>query len=229
MIAPDFTEAFRAAHPGSAIGLLAMTSVRNATTGNELDARIGAIEASVRERYAGQSRSDLERSAALRPYLGHYRRFGKTYHVLLQLESVAFRGRPLSTAGPLVSAMFAAEIDNLLLTAAHDLDALRPPLVADVTKPGERYTGISGKAIEVRAGDMSLRDHEGIISTVLYGPDLRTRLLPETTSVLFTTYAPAGILHSRIEDHLRDIEGLVLAGSPRAVTEAIAIASVGER
>jgi hypothetical protein len=158
----------------------------------------------------------------MRPYVEHYRRFGKTYHLLLQLESVAFRARPLAARESLVAAMFAGEIDCLLLTAGHDLDALRPSLVADVTRPGDRYVGMGGREIEVKPGDMSIRDSEGILSTVLYGPDERTRLLSTSTSVLFTTYAPVGVSDSDLDGHLRGIEALVLAESPSARTMMIA-------
>lgn len=121
----------------------------------------------------------------------------------------------------LVSAMFASEIDNLLLTAGHDLNALRPPLIADVTQPGERYLGIGGREIDARPGDMTIRDAEAILSTVLCGPNVRTRLLPETNSVLFTTYAPDGMSDAQLERHLREIEGLVQTASPFAITETI--------
>lgn len=217
----EFSEAWRAVYPGSAIGLLEMRSVRNVPPGASLQAGLQATEARVRARHAGQSRPDLEKLSALGPYIEHYRRFGKTYHVLLQLESVALGGRPLSASESLVSAMFAAEIENMLLTAGHDLNALRPPLFADVTRPRERYVGIGGKTVDVKPGDLSIRDREGIISTVLYGPDRRTRLLPETNSVLFTTYALAGIADAELQAHLQRIETLVLTESPLATTEEI--------
>jgi uncharacterized protein YndB with AHSA1/START domain/DNA/RNA-binding domain of Phe-tRNA-synthetase-like protein len=220
---PEFSESWRATYPGAAIGVLAMSSVRNAVPGTDLSAMLASVERKVRDRYAGRSRSDLEKLPALQPYVEHYRRFGKTYHVLLQLESVAFRGRPIAGSEPLVSAMFAAEIANLLLTAGHDLDAVRLPLVADVTRAGDRYVGIAGEELEVKPGDMCIRDGEGILSSVLYGPDHRTRLRPETVSVLFTTYAPRQISDSELERHLREMEALVLAASPLATTELIGI------
>ncbi|TMC07753.1 MAG: hypothetical protein E6J41_15650 [Chloroflexi bacterium] len=222
LISLEFTDAWRSAYPGTSVGLLAMTSVRNAPPDDGLRERLRSLEAAVRARHDGRSRADLERQPAMRPYVEHYRRFGKTYHVLLQLESVAFRGRPLAAEQCLVSAMFAAEIDDLLLTAGHDLAAVRPPLVADVTRRDERYAGISGRDIDVKDGDLSLRDGEGIISSVVYGPDHRTRLQPETRSALFTTYALPGISDADLERHLRGIEALVRAACPTADTELIA-------
>lgn len=219
----EFSKAWRAAFPDAAIGLLELRSVLNLAPGQDFLAALHSVEARVRVRHAGQSRSDLESMSRLRPYIDYYRRFGKTYHVLLQLESVAFHGRPLPAREALVSAMFAAEIDNLLLTAGHDLKELRSPLIADVTQEGERYVGIGGRVVEVRPGDMSIRDAEGILSTVLYGPDQRTRLGPTTDSVLFTTYAPAGISRTELESHLRGIEALVRAESPLAITKEVQI------
>jgi DNA/RNA-binding domain of Phe-tRNA-synthetase-like protein len=117
--------------------------------------------------------------------------------------------------------MFAAEIDTHLLTAGHDLAKLEQPLIADVTRQDERYVGIGGKPIEVKAGDLSIRDSQGIVSTVLYGPDQRTRLVAETESVLFTTYAPTGVSDSTVEQHLRGIEKLVRCAFPMARTEVL--------
>jgi len=219
----EFTDAWRSSYPDTAVGLLAMMSVRNASPDDGLRERLRSIEAAVRARHAGRSRADLERQPAMRPYVEHYRRFGKTYHVLLQLESVAFRGRPLVAEQSLVSAMFAAEIDDLLLTAGHDLAIVRPPLVADVTRWDGRYVGITGKDVDVRSGDLSIRDDEDILSTIIYGPDYRTRLQKETSSVLFTTYSLPGISDADVESHLRGIEVLVRARCPTADTELIAI------
>ena len=221
-IALEFTDAWRAAYPGTAVGLLVITSVRNASPGEGLRERLRSIEAAVRARHTGRSRTDLERQPAMRPYVEHYRRFGKTYHVLLQLESVAFRRRPLAADQSLVSAMFAAEIDDLLLTAGHDLGTVRPPLVADVTRREERYVGIGTRTIDVKPGDLSIRDDDGILSAVICGPDHRTRLREDTSSALFTTYALPGISDSEVETHLRHIEELVRADCATACTELIA-------
>lgn len=38
-----------------------------------------------------------------------------------------------------------------------------------------------------------MADGEGVISTVLFGPDQRTRITPGTTDVLFAAYAPTGV------------------------------------
>ena len=159
----------------------------------------------------------------MKPYVEHYARFGKTYHVLLQLESVAFHGRAITRREALVSAMFGAELDTMILTAGHDAATVRPPIVAEATEAGDAYTGIGGRQIEAKAGDMAIRDAEGILSAVIYGPDERTRLRPQTHSVIFTAYAPAGVDDAALHEHLRKLERLVLADSPAAQTDLMKI------
>jgi DNA/RNA-binding domain of Phe-tRNA-synthetase-like protein len=218
------SESWRAAFPGAAVGALAMRGVENSEPGPALQPMLESIEREIRDRYAGLARPDLQNLPRLKPYVEHYGRFGKTYHVLLQLESVAFHGRPIARRDALVSAMFGAELDTSILTAGHDAAALRPPIVAYTTAPGDAYIGIGGKEIDVKAGDMAIRDTAGILSAVIYGPDERTRLRPETESVIFTAYAPAGVDDAALEEHLGKLERLVRAGSPGAATDFVKIA-----
>jgi hypothetical protein len=56
-----------------------------------------------------------------------------------------------------------------------------------------------------KAGDMMISDSEGIISSIVYGPDQRTHIRPETTRSVFTVYAPDGIEPRAVEAHLNEI------------------------
>jgi DNA/RNA-binding domain of Phe-tRNA-synthetase-like protein len=131
----------------------------------------------------------------------------KTYHIALQLESVVFKGRSLPNVAALVEAMFMAELQDLLLTAGHDLDTLALPLTLDVARGDETYTLLRGEPQALKAGDMFIRDGEGVISAIIYGPNQRTQILPETRSVIFTVYAPPGVGTAAVEAHLRTLEG----------------------
>jgi hypothetical protein len=57
----------------------------------------------------------------LKTYNNYYKKFKKTYHVLLQLESIVFKNKSIHKVASLVEVMFIAELKNLLLTAGHDL------------------------------------------------------------------------------------------------------------
>lgn len=96
------------------------------------ESRFRARQLEERIRYAAGASSPAA-DRVLRAYVHYYRAHGKTYHVKAQLESVARKGRPIPSRAALVEAIFIAELENLIPTAGHDLDALIPPLHADVT------------------------------------------------------------------------------------------------
>lgn len=115
-----------------------------------------------------------------------------------------------------------AELDDLLLTAGHDLDRLKLPLTLDVARGDETYTLLRGDSQTLKAGDMYIRDGEGVISSILYGPDWRTQITPETRSVVFTVYAPPGVGTEAVETHLRNLEANVRLISREASGEKLA-------
>ena len=75
-----------------------------------------------------------------------------------------------------------------------------------------------GQPQQVKPGDMIISDGLGIMSNIIYGPDQRTQIQAGTRNVIYTTYAPAGILADNITRHLQDIEGYVHMVSPQAKT-----------
>jgi len=119
--------------------------------------------------------------------------------------------------------MFMAELKNLLLTAGHDLEAIQMPVGVDVAEGSERYVRINGQEQELKPGDMMIVDDQGVISSVLYGPDHRTRINPETRRVFFTVYAPPGIGEQAVWEHLRDIEANIMLVAPEARVETMEV------
>ncbi len=215
----EVSRGWQEAYPGAAVGVLAMSGVVNPEGHPLLERRRAEVEARLRSRYAGLDRGGLKALPVLQAYAAYYKRFGKTYHLQLQLESVVLKDRPIARAAALVQAMFTAELDSLLLTAGQDLAALRGRLSAQVATGEETYTLLGGQEQKLKAGDMCIRDQEGILSSVLYGPDLRTRLLPQTTGVLYTVYVPAGIQPRAVMEHLERLEADVRLAAPGARVE----------
>jgi hypothetical protein len=101
------------------------------------------------------------------------------------------RRAPSSTSG-LVAAMVATELKNLLLPAGHDLAATEIPVTLDVAAGGGRYALLHGREDTLKAENMMV-DHQGVISSVLSGPDQRTPITPETPDVFCALSVPAGI------------------------------------
>jgi len=204
-----------------------MRHVSNPGSHPALNAQKAELETRLRDRFGACSRSDLKELEPVKAYNAYLKPFKKTYPVQLQLESVVFKGKSIPQVATLVEVMFMAELEDLLLTAGHDMDALQLPVTADIAGGGERYTGLAGEEQSMKAGDMMISDKAGIISSVVYGPDQRTRITPGTRDVLFTTYAPSGITHDAVREHLQHIRSNVLLITPEAETEMLDVYGAG--
>ncbi len=201
---------------GSHIGMLLIDNIDNSKRATPLDEIKKDIELKVRKKFAGYSRNDLIKLDTLRAYKKYYGKFDKTYHVLLQLESVAFKNKTLPSVNPLVDACFAAEMDTHILTAGHDADLLEGGISIEATIGTECFSQLNGKSRTLKANDMMMRDEKGIVCTILYGQDQRTPISPNTKRALYVAYVPAGITRDAVNAHLNVIKSNVLAFSPEA-------------
>jgi DNA/RNA-binding domain of Phe-tRNA-synthetase-like protein len=221
------SEVWKSTYPGAAAGILVMRNVANPDSHPALDRRKDELEGQLRSRFSGGGRAAIKALPTIQAYDAYYKLFKKTYHVQAQLESVALKGRTIPRVAALVEAMFVAELKNMLLTAGHDLEAVQTPVRLDVSNGSERYVLLNGQEQELKAGDMMMADAEGIISSVLYGPDRRTRITSETRQVFFAVYAPPGIGEQAVYQHLQDIQANVMLVAPDAEVESLKVYSAG--
>jgi DNA/RNA-binding domain of Phe-tRNA-synthetase-like protein len=219
----EITPAWRSAFPGAHVGMLVMRNASNPAHHIELEKQKAELEEQLRVQFAGQDRAAIASHPILKIYGEYYKRFKKTYHVQLQLESIVLKGKSIPTVASLVECMFMAEVKNMLLTAGHDLDTLQLPLTLDVTQGTESYTVMRGEKQIVKAGDMMISDRLGIISDIIYGPDQRTQITASTRNVVFTVYVPAGIEEQAIRKHLEDMRDYVLVIAPQAHVDVLDI------
>lgn len=222
------TDNWLAAYRDAHAGILAVRSVENPSAHPELERARRATEAELRARFAGQDASTLDGYGPVPAYSAYYRTFRKTYHVLGQLRSVVFEGRSIPSTSALVEAMFMAELKNGLLTAGHDLNQVRPPARLDAAAGNERYTTLGGQERTLKPGDMYIADQEGVLSSIIYGPDQRTRITADTTNVLYTVYAPAGVGAERVREHLEELCRLVQIFSPAATVSLMQVFGASE-
>jgi len=206
MLAISATEEWGTAHPGAIIGLLKLAGLEDTGSFSSLSERKRESGARLRERYKGFARQDFLSLPVMAEYNRYYKRFNKTYHVLLQLESIVLKGKHLPEVSPAVDANFMAELETLVLTAGHDCRKLLGPIVMDVSREGEQMTQMNGMSKAIRSGDMIMRDAEGICCSIVYGQDARSPISPETSHVLYVAYAPAGVPAEAVESQLRGIE-----------------------
>lgn len=212
----EVAPSWREAHPGAAAGVLAVRGVTNPASHAGLNDLAAALEDDLRARLGDADRETLRALPPLPAYAAYYKRWGQRYHVGMQLESVAQKGKPIPRVAALVEAMFVAELGNLLLTGGHDLDELALP-VRLAAGGGESYQSPSGAEMTVKPGDMFIADARGrVLSAIITGPSGVARIGPTTTGVLVYVYAPPGIDSALVARHFDDLKRNVRLISPDA-------------
>ena len=206
------SKAWKQFFPGAAVGVMALDQVSNPAFSEALETEKRLVEAELRAKFA--DRQALLDSSILKAYADYYKKFAKTYHVQQQLESVVFKGKSIPAVAGLVEAMFMAELKNGLLTAGHDFQTLQLPLTLDAVSQDEQYVLMNGKEQAVKPGDMRISDTSGVISSIIHGPDQRTRIAANTQKVVYVVYAPPGIAHKLVLQHLSDIHRYVKLFAP---------------
>lgn len=211
------TDAWREAHQGASLGLMVVENIGMPASTEPGEKSKRELETKLRQTFT--SKDEIMNYFPLPVYSQYYKQYKKTYHVLQQLESIVFKERSIPRVSPAVEAMFMAELKNGLLTAGHDYTTLQFPLTLDAAAGDESYTLLNGKEQMVKKQDMMLSDGAGIISSIIHGPDLRTRIVAETNHVVYTVYAPAGISPDMVSCHLADIYAYVSLLAPGAKLE----------
>jgi DNA/RNA-binding domain of Phe-tRNA-synthetase-like protein len=209
-------------YPGAKAGILVIKDIENTPSHPELDKLRTEVESKLREQFQGFSRERFNELPVIDSYNSYYKNFGKTYHVRAQLESI-INGKPLSSGSAVLTAMFIAEVKNMLLTAGHDCYRLDFPVRIRVGSDAEKFTDIRGSEKDIVSGDMIMSDGKGVISSVLLGPDSRTKLTPSVREVLFAVYAPSEVSREAVHSHLKDIETYVKCFSPNSKTEFLEV------
>ena len=222
------TQRWHRQFPDGCVGILEMAGVDNNRRPTPLDAIKLQLEQLLRTRYAGFTRPEFLKLPVMDAYERYYKKFDKTYHVQLQLESIVLKGKSLPDVSPLVDADFMAEMDTLVLTAGHDVASLSGPVTIDATEGTESFTQMNGAARTLRPGDMCMADAQGVACTILYGQDNRSPITERTTRVLYVSYAPAGVGSELVKQNLERIRDYVRLVSPAAEVVQLMLFVAGE-
>lgn len=219
----EVASSWKEAYPEALVGVLVLRGVSNPPHHPALESKKLALEEELRAQFSRQERTAISSHPVLQAYGQYYRQFKKTYHIQLQLESIVLKGKSIPSVAALVESIFMAEMQDLLLTAGHDLDLLQLPLTLDVATGTERYTLLRGEEQTLKAGDMFIRDQGGIVSSIIYGPDQRTQITADTRNVMFTVYAPPGIDEQTVMNHLQHIQENIMVFAPQAQVELLEV------
>jgi len=195
----DLSPELRIIYPRARFGCLTVRDTPNTRNIGALEERKRLLERQIRDNYPA-----VEEDNVVQSYATYFKRWGKTYPVEFQIKTLKKGGR-FPQISALVDCMFMAEIKNRILTSGHDADALSGDLIFDVSSEGEPYVKLNGEEQRLKRGDVVLRDDEGILASVLYGPARRTSISPTTRNAQYFAWCPHEMGEELIRAHLNDI------------------------
>ena len=150
-------------------------------------------------------------------YFRFFRKFKKTYPVMMQFESVLFKGRSFPDFNPVVEVAFLMEIVTRALSGAHDMDQISGTVELYSATEKEEFLGLRGTPFHTYPGDFCGRDEQGIIFSLIAGADARTCARLESRHVLYPIFGTPDLPVSRIENAMETLIRYVKVLSPEAV------------
>ena len=132
------------------------------------------------------------------PYNKYFKKYKKTYPVLQQLESYLLKGRPFPSGNPRNEVTFLTELRTRMLLGTHDIDCFRGELELFCPDSKMDFTGIRGETVHCYPGDVTGRDDDGIILSMIAGADDRTCLHPETRHISYLFFGVPGVTKEEI-------------------------------
>ena len=82
-------------YPEALLGILVIRNIYNPNQHEGLNQCKLDLENNLRKNFAKLDRSDLKNREPIKTYNNYYKRFKKTYQVLLQLESIVFKNKSI--------------------------------------------------------------------------------------------------------------------------------------
>lgn len=186
-------------YPRAVFGSLKVYNQKNTKQDQRLEDSKRQLEQQIRDTYP-----DPREDPVIQSYNDYYSKWEKTYPIEYQIKSMK-AGRKFPRVSVHVDAMFMAELGNRILTSGHDQDAVKGDPVFDLADEGEPYTKLNGEEQSLKKNDVVLRDDEGVLASVLYGPARRTSIAHDTKNPLYFAWCPNGADEEAVDKHLTDI------------------------
>ena len=156
------------------------------------------------------------------PYVKFFKKFKKTYPVMLQFESVCFKDRPFPDFNPISEIAFLAEITTFVLSGAHDIDCISGDVQLYIANEKEDFEGMHG-TLHTYPNDFCARDDKGIIFSLIAGTDNRTCAKQDSSYVLYPVFGTPDIPLEAIEKGIDTICRYVKVLAPEAEIETAII------
>ena len=126
------------------------------------------------------------------PYFRFFRKFKKTFPVMMQFESVLLKGREFPKSNAVTAVPFLVELETHVLCGTHDIDRLMGPVELYQAEAKEPFEGLRGDEVHTYPGDVTGRDAGGIIFSMIAGADARTCAREESRHVFYPVFGVSG-------------------------------------
>lgn len=163
---------------------------------------------------------DYDREVVFRqdPYFRYFRKFKKSYPVMMQVESYLLKGRPFPEGAYINAVAFLTELKTHILCGTHDVDCIEGDLVLYSESEKTPFTGMFNPDSHSYPGDITGKDDKGIIISMIAGADDRTCIHDDTSHVIYLVFGLPDMAVS-IEDVAAQIQENVLKLAPTAEIE----------
>lgn len=186
-------------YPTATFGSITINNHHNMKKHPDIEQAKRLIEKKIRETYPA-----LKEDPIVQSYAGYFDKWGKTYPIEFQINSIK-KGKTFPQVSTHVDCMFMAELENRILTSGHDRDEIQGKLVYDLADEGEEYVKLNGKKQVLHKNDVILKDDDGVLASVIFGPSARTSITMETVNPLYFAWCPVGIDQETVDEHLSTI------------------------
>lgn len=162
--------------------------------------------------------TDYDRKAVWgeNPYYRFFKRFKKTYPVMLQFESAVLKDRPFPDLNPISEIAFLLEITTFTLSGAHDADSIDGDVQLYIADSKEDFEGMR-ETLHTYPNDFCARDSSGIIFSEIAGTDRRTCAKPDSRNVLYPIFATPDTAADDIEKAMTKLAEYIQVLAPEAV------------
>lgn len=150
------------------------------------------------------------------PYVRFFKKFKKTYPVMMQFESVLLKGRPFPRFNPVAEVPFLMEIVTHALSGAHDADQISGTVELYSGTCKEEFPGLRGTPFHTYPGDFCGRDDAGIIFSMIAGADSRTCAKMDSRHVLYPVFGTPELPVDEIRNAMDVLIGYIGVLSPDA-------------
>ncbi len=179
-----------------------------------------AFRALVREELTALARQheryDRKAVFADNPQVRFFKKFRKTYPVMMQFESVLFKGRPFPEEDPVTGVPFLMELTTQMLSGTHDLDCIQGEVALYSGTAKEDFQGMRDTILHTYPGDFCARDQGGVIFSLIAGTDDRTSAKPDSVHVLYPVFGTPDMPESRIREAMDVLIRYIRVLSPEA-------------